>query len=69
VSIPSSARLVLVEGGTPLARSLISERARLELGAVAVIIDDDLDDAAATTLLLSGRADAVARRETARVSV
>jgi anthraniloyl-CoA monooxygenase len=69
VSIPSGARLVLVEGGTPLARSLISEKARLEIGAVSVIIDDDLDDAAATTLLLSGRADAVARRETARVSV
>jgi 2-polyprenyl-6-methoxyphenol hydroxylase-like FAD-dependent oxidoreductase len=52
---------VLVEGGSALSRSLIAERLRLERGIPAIILDDALDAAAAATLILSGRADAVAR--------
>ena len=57
----SGANAVLVEGGSALSRSLIAERLRLESGIPAIIMDDGLDDAAAATLILSGRADAVAR--------
>jgi anthraniloyl-CoA monooxygenase len=52
---------VLVEGGSALSRSLIAERLRLERGIPSIILDDALDEAAAATLILSGRADAVAR--------
>ena len=58
---------VLVEGGSALSRSLIAERLRLERGIPSIILDDDLSDAAAATLILSGRADAVARTEAVRV--
>jgi len=58
---------ILVEGGSALSRSLIAERARLEGGIPSIVLDDDLDDAAAATLILSRRVDAVARTETARV--
>jgi hypothetical protein len=39
----------------------------MEFDRVAVILDDDLDDASAATLILSGRADAVAARARADV--
>jgi len=52
---------VLVEGGSALSRSLIAERLRLERGIPSIILDDALEDSAAATLILSGRADAVAR--------
>jgi 2-polyprenyl-6-methoxyphenol hydroxylase-like FAD-dependent oxidoreductase len=57
----TGADAVLVEGGSALSRSLIAERLRLEGGIPSIILDDALDDAAAATLILSGRADAVAR--------
>ncbi|RWZ50826.1 2-polyprenyl-6-methoxyphenol hydroxylase [Labedella phragmitis] len=63
VSPSTAAPVVLVHGGTATTRTLVAERARLEAGRVVVILDDDLDDAAAATLILSGRADAVAKRE------
>ena len=65
VKVPETARVVIVHGGTAVSRSVVAERARLAGGRVAIIVDDDLDDAAASTLILSGRADAVARRESA----
>lgn len=55
------ARIAVVHGGTPVTRSLVAERLRLSADTVAVIVGDELDDSGATTLLLSGRADAVAR--------
>lgn len=53
--------LVLV-GGDELARTLCSERARMEHGVATVLVGDHDDDLAAT-VVLSGRADAVARDE------
>lgn len=50
---------VALEGGTPLTRSRLAEEARLACGVPAVVVAD-LDDDAAMTLLLSGRADLVA---------
>ncbi|MFY0408719.1 hypothetical protein, partial [Solicola sp. PLA-1-18] len=57
-ALPASG-LVAVHGGTSLTRVLLCEEARLRRGLVAVLVDD-LDDAAAETVLLAGRADAVA---------
>jgi 2-polyprenyl-6-methoxyphenol hydroxylase-like FAD-dependent oxidoreductase len=57
---------VIVQGGSALSRSLIAERARLEGGIPSIIVDDEIDEAAAATLILSGRADAVARTESIR---
>ena len=57
----AGADAVLVEGGSALSRSLIAERLRLERGIPSIILDDALDESAAVTLILSGRADAVAR--------
>jgi 2-polyprenyl-6-methoxyphenol hydroxylase-like FAD-dependent oxidoreductase len=59
--------VVVVEGGSAVTRSLVAERARLVHGRVAVIVDDTLSDAEAATLILSGRADAVASRGRADV--
>lgn len=53
--------LVLV-GGSQVMRTLCSERARLEHGVPTVVVGDH-DDDTAETLVLSGRADAVARDE------
>ncbi|WP_367320219.1 FAD-dependent monooxygenase [Streptomyces sp. HUAS ZL42] len=53
--------LVAVRGGTPLTRSLLAEQARLVHGVPALIVEDGMDDDRAETLLLSGRADLVAR--------
>jgi anthraniloyl-CoA monooxygenase len=52
---------VVIAGDHPLSRSRLAEEARLRLGLTVVIAAPDLDDSAAETLILSGRADAVAR--------
>jgi salicyloyl-CoA 5-hydroxylase len=54
--------VLVLSGGDELARVLGSERARLEHGVPTVLVGDHDDDLAAT-LVLSGRADAVARPE------
>ncbi|OAH13452.1 putative tryptophan hydroxylase VioD [Streptomyces jeddahensis] len=51
--------LVAIHAGTPLTRSLLAEQARLVHGALALIVEDGMDDDRAETLLLSGRADLV----------
>ena len=53
------AAAVVIQGGTPLTRTLLSEEARLGRGLGSVVVDDR-GPAAALTLVLSGRADAVA---------
>ena len=58
---PHPPRMLLVTGGTPLTRQLASESIRLRHHATAVIHEPDCDDDRALTLVLSGRADAVAR--------
>ena len=60
--LAAGACLVAVGGGTPLTRRLVSEAARLERGAVTMLVEDA--DAAgpedtACTAVLSGRADLV----------
>jgi anthraniloyl-CoA monooxygenase len=60
VEPPLDGRAIVVRGGTAVTRALVAERARLAHGLVAVVLDDELTDAEATTLMLSGRADAVA---------
>ncbi|WBL19565.1 FAD-dependent monooxygenase [Citricoccus sp. NR2] len=57
-TLPTSGT-VLVRGGTPLTRRLISEEARLSRN-LTTIIAEPTDEEAATTAVLSGRADAVA---------
>ncbi|MCW3492678.1 FAD-dependent monooxygenase [Microbacterium sp. SSM24] len=69
VPIEPGADAVLIVGGSALSRNLVSERARLKYGIPSIILDDDLDDAGAATLILSGRADAIARTEAADVVV
>jgi len=51
----------VVVSGVPLTRARLAEEARLRRGLVAVVKAPDSSDAAAETLILSGRADAVAR--------
>jgi salicyloyl-CoA 5-hydroxylase len=53
---------VVITGGTPLTRTLLSEEARLRRGLVSVVVDN-LSDAEIETALLAGRVDAVARPE------
>jgi anthraniloyl-CoA monooxygenase len=61
--LAAGARLVAVEGGTALTRRLLCEAARLDHGAVTMLIEDATDDGAfedrARTAILSGRADLV----------
>ena len=57
--LPADLAAVVVRGGTPLTRRLTAEEARLGRGIPAVIVDEG-DEASAETLVLSGRADAVA---------
>ena len=52
---------VVIRGEQPLTRALLAEQARLSHGLVAVVSGPDLDDDVAETLILTGRADAVAR--------
>lgn len=61
LSIEPGGRIAVIHGGSAVTRSLVAERFRLDARTPAVIVDDDLDEAGAATLLLSGRADAVAR--------
>jgi anthraniloyl-CoA monooxygenase len=61
--LAAGACLVAVEGGTALTRRLLCEAARLDHGAVTMLIEDanedsDLEDRARTAIL-SGRADLV----------
>ncbi|MGN9837294.1 FAD-dependent monooxygenase [Nonomuraea sp. H19] len=58
-AIPPS-HAVAVHGGTPLTRTLVSEQVRLRSGLPTILVDDGLDEDAATTAILSGRADLVA---------
>jgi anthraniloyl-CoA monooxygenase len=51
---------VVITGGNAFTRSLLSEEARLARGLTSIVVNDDADVASATTLVLSGRADAVA---------
>jgi 2-polyprenyl-6-methoxyphenol hydroxylase-like FAD-dependent oxidoreductase len=51
---------VVITGGTSLTRILLSEEARLRHDLVAVLVDE-LSEPAMETVLLAGRADAVAR--------
>ncbi|MGK5174044.1 hypothetical protein, partial [Geodermatophilus sp. CPCC 205761] len=53
--------LVAVAGGTPLTRRLLCEAARLDHGALSLLVED-ADDDVATTAVLSGRTDLVAAR-------
>ena len=52
--------LVAVRGGSRLTRVLLAEQARMVAGIPSVIIEDDLAQDDAETLLLSGRTDLVA---------
>jgi anthraniloyl-CoA monooxygenase len=57
--IPEQAPVVVIQGGNPFTRTLVSEEARLGRGLTTVVVDD-AGSARAETLVLSGRADAVA---------
>ena len=64
--LAAGACLVAVSGGTPLTRRLACEAARLEHGAVTLLVEDGGDDPAraqdaALTAVLSGRTDLVGR--------
>jgi salicyloyl-CoA 5-hydroxylase len=56
--LTAGACLVAVDGGTTLTRRLLSETARLDHGAVTMLIEDGSEDTARTAVL-SGRADLV----------
>jgi anthraniloyl-CoA monooxygenase len=56
--LPSQAAAVVIQGGNPFTRILLSEEARLGRGLTSVIRDDG-GPVSALTLVLSGRADAV----------
>jgi salicyloyl-CoA 5-hydroxylase len=56
--LAAGACLVAVGDGTGLTRRLVSEAARLDRGAVTMLLEDSADDAACTAVL-SGRADLV----------
>ena len=59
-ALPEHAAAVIIRGGTPHTRTLLSEEARLGRGLTSIIVDDEGGVDAALTLILSGRADAVA---------
>jgi anthraniloyl-CoA monooxygenase len=56
-----------VADGTPLTRRLVCEAARLDHGAVTLLVEDGYEDSVfedlARTAVLSGRADLVGRRQ------
>ena len=56
--LAAGARLVAIEGGTALTRRLLCEAARLDHGAVTMLIEDGNEDTARTAVL-SGRTDLV----------
>jgi anthraniloyl-CoA monooxygenase len=57
--LPAEAAAVVIQGGNAFTRILLSEEARLGRGLTSVIVDDR-GPASNLTLVLSGRADAVA---------
>jgi anthraniloyl-CoA monooxygenase len=70
-ALAAGACLVAVAGGTPLTRRLVCETARLEQGAVTLLVEDGSEDSVfegsvfedrARTAVLSGRTDLVGRR-------
>jgi anthraniloyl-CoA monooxygenase len=60
-ALAAGACLVAVAGGTPLTRRLACEAARLDHGALTVLVEDGSEDTARTAIL-SGRADLVGVR-------
>ena len=66
-ALAAGACLVAVAGGTPLTRRLVCEAARLEQGAMTLLVEDGSEDSAfedrARTAVLSGRTDLVGRRQ------
>jgi anthraniloyl-CoA monooxygenase len=62
----AGACLVAVGDGTPLTRRLVCEAARLEHGALTMLVEDGSEDLLfedrARTAVLSGRADLIGRR-------
>jgi anthraniloyl-CoA monooxygenase len=65
-ALAAGACLVAVAGGTPLTRRLVCETARLEQGAVTLLVEDGSEDGVfedrARTAILSGRTDLVGTR-------
>ena len=61
--LPAQAAAIVIQGGNPFTRILLSEEARLGRGLTSVIVDDR-GPVSALTLVLSGRADAVATATT-----
>ncbi len=63
----AGACLVAVADGTPLTRRLVCEAARLDHGAVTMLVEDGSEDSVfedlARTAILSGRTDLVGRRQ------
>ena len=66
-ALAAGACLVAVGDGTPLTRRLVCEAARLEHGAVTLLVEDGASgagfDDTARTAVLSGRTDLVGRRQ------
>lgn len=58
---PITPQAVLIRGGNKLTRQLAAESARFGHNASTIILEPECDDDRALTLVLSGRADAVAR--------
>jgi anthraniloyl-CoA monooxygenase len=61
-ALAAGACLVAVTGGTPLTRRLVCEAARLEHGAVTLLVEKGSEDVARTAIL-SGRTDLVGTRD------
>ena len=65
-ALAEGACLVAVAGGTALTRRLVCEAARLEHGAVTLLVEDGSEDSVfedrARTAVLSGRTDLVGTR-------
>ncbi len=58
-AVERGSALVAVHGGTSFTRTLVCEQARMRHGVPALLLDPALDRDAATTAVLSGRADLV----------
>ena len=67
LALAAGACLVAVGDGTPMTRRLVCEAARLEHGAMTLLVEDGSEDSAfedrARTAVLSGRTDLVGRRQ------
>jgi anthraniloyl-CoA monooxygenase len=65
-ALAAGACLVAVGDGTPLTRRLVCEAARLDHGAVTLLVEDGSEDSVfedrARTAVLSGRTDLIGRR-------